>query len=65
LYFFISALLIWRRISVSWIDPKIPFQSRRLTYSVSFEEMRTSVNAVLMLQLMGFTSLTALGFYLL
>ncbi|MEM7440888.1 MAG: ATP-binding protein [Pseudomonadota bacterium] len=48
-----------------WIEQKIPFQGWRLTYLASFNEVRTRVNAVLALELMGLAILMALGFYLL
>jgi two-component system C4-dicarboxylate transport sensor histidine kinase DctB len=47
------------------IAQKIPFQGWQLSYLASFESVRTRVNAVLALELMGIAILTALGFYLL
>nr|MCO4826143.1 sensor histidine kinase [Amylibacter sp.] len=47
------------------LDQKIPFQGWQLSYLASFENVRTRVNAVLALELMGIAILTALGFYVL
>ena len=47
------------------LDQKIPFQGWQLSYLASFEGVRTRVNAVLALELMGLAIMTALGFYLL
>ncbi len=47
------------------LDQKIPFQGWQLSYLASFENVRTRVNAVLALELMGIAILTALGFYML
>ncbi len=47
------------------VDEKVPFQGWNIVYLASFENIRTRVNAILSIEIMGYAMIFALLFYIL